>query len=160
MRRSDREIKSFEEILDILNRCNTIRVGFSREDLAYVVPLSFGYEVKDGKILIYYHCSQIGEKNQILEKNKKVCVEADIFHGIMETANGITTLYESIIGFGKCEEVETVEERKHGLSMILKYYKKDDYPLDRCKGIEQAKVFRIILDSVTGKRNRMEDKHY
>jgi nitroimidazol reductase NimA-like FMN-containing flavoprotein (pyridoxamine 5'-phosphate oxidase superfamily) len=74
MRRSDREIQAFDEILDILNRCNTIRVGFSRDNLAYVVPLSFGYEVKDGKIVIYIIMDHNSEKKtRSLRKTKRLC---------------------------------------------------------------------------------------
>lgn len=160
MRRSDREINSFEEMTDILDRSNTIRMGFANEGESYIVPVSFGYEVKDKKLIIYFHGSADGKRTEMLEKNPKVCIETDIFHGIMETPHGITTLYESLIGYGFCEEVESLSERKHGLSLILEYYNKKSYPLDRCKGIGNVHVFKITVNSLAGKRNRKEDLQY
>ncbi len=40
MRRKDREVQSLDEIFDILNRCDTVRVGFRGEEYPYVVPVS------------------------------------------------------------------------------------------------------------------------
>lgn len=43
MRRSDREITDFNEIVDVLRRADTIRLGLHDDPYPYVVPLSFGF---------------------------------------------------------------------------------------------------------------------
>ena len=48
MRRKDREVQSLDEIFDILNRCDTVRVAFRGEEYPYVVPVSFGAELVNG----------------------------------------------------------------------------------------------------------------
>ncbi|MBR3742391.1 MAG: pyridoxamine 5'-phosphate oxidase family protein [Clostridia bacterium] len=60
MRRKDREVQSLDEIFDILNRCDTVRVAFRGEDYPYVVPVSFGTELADGKVTVYFHCAREG----------------------------------------------------------------------------------------------------
>ena len=42
MRRSDREIKDFDEIVKVLERCDAVRLAFNDGDIPYIVPLSFG----------------------------------------------------------------------------------------------------------------------
>ena len=40
MRRKDREITDMETMLDILRRCDTVRIGMRGEEFPYVVPVS------------------------------------------------------------------------------------------------------------------------
>ena len=42
MRKADRQITDLNEIADILQRCDTIRIGISDEQAPYIVPVSFG----------------------------------------------------------------------------------------------------------------------
>lgn len=46
MRRSDREVTDFNEIVEIINKCDCIRLGFSSEPVPYILPLNFGIEVE------------------------------------------------------------------------------------------------------------------
>ena len=41
MRRSDREVTDFNEIVEIINKCDCIRLGFSSEPVPYILPLNF-----------------------------------------------------------------------------------------------------------------------
>ena len=50
MRRKDREIPDPERIFDILSRCDTINLGMNGDAAPYVIPMTFGCELKDGKI--------------------------------------------------------------------------------------------------------------
>ena len=50
MRKADREIKDFNEIVALLGRCDTLHIGMTGENGPYVVPLSFGFEVVNGQI--------------------------------------------------------------------------------------------------------------
>ena len=48
MRRGDREITDFAEILEVLKKADTIRLGLNGAPYPYVVPLSFGFEALYG----------------------------------------------------------------------------------------------------------------
>lgn len=153
MRRKEREVMDFSEITDILSRCQTVRIAMKGEEYPYMVPVSFGFEVIDGKIVIYVHGASVGLKNDYLAEDNRVCVEADIFYKIEPTERGITTRYESVIGFGHYEQLTTKEDKIMALRIMTERYGFCDYPLDRCRGLEMANVFRIVVEKVSGKRN-------
>ncbi len=153
MRRKDREVQNKTEVFDILNRCDTIRIGMHSNQYPYVVPVSFGMEVVNDKAVVYFHCAQQGLKVDLLRANPNVCIEGDIFIQVEKTAHGITTRYESVIGFGECQILTDVDEIKHGLKVLLGHYGHHEYPLDRCMGISHLLLGKIVLDEITGKRN-------
>ena len=153
MRRIDREIQNREEILDVLNRCDTVRIAMYGEQYPYVVPVSFGMEDKDDKAIVYFHCAKEGLKVDLLKENPYVCIEGDIFIKVETTVHGITARYESVIGFGKCELISDPDELKHGLKVLLDHYAYYDYPLDHCMGFNHMYVGKITLEKITGKRN-------
>lgn len=152
MRRKDREIADRSEQLDVLRRCETIRVAMVSDGEPYVVPLSFGMEEKDGQVILYFHSAQAGRKVAALEQNARVCIEADIFYKTDPTPHGITTRYESIIGFGTAERIEG-EEMLHGLRCLLKHYGYTAYTPESCKHLPITAVYKITLTSLSGKRN-------
>ena len=153
MRRKDREILDIEEIFEMLTRCDTIRIGMSGEKYPYIVPVSFGAEMDHGKPVVFFHCAQQGMKLDLIRANPRVCVEGDIFIKIETTAHGITARYESVIGFGECQIVTDRDEMIHGLQLLTAHYGYDDYPIERCRGIEHLCIWKIVLSEVTGKRN-------
>jgi len=115
MRRQDREVTDKQEILDILRRCDTVRIGMAGIDGPYVVPVSFGLDLSGEKPVVYFHCAHKGMKVDMLDADARVCVEGDIFLGYEVEAHGITTRYESVIGFGTCKVVEDDKEILKGL---------------------------------------------
>ena len=153
MRRKDREVRDQKDVFDILNRCETVRIAMQGEEHPYIVPVSFGAEMKDGKAIIYFHCAREGLKIDLIRGNPHICVEGDIFIKIEPTDHGITTRYESVIGFGECYFVEDMDEILHGLKVLTEHYGYFDYSLDRCRGLEHLFVGKIVLDEMTGKRN-------
>lgn len=153
MRRKDREVRDAAEVYDILQRCDTIRIGMSVDDSPYVVPVSFGVEQVDGEAVVYFHCAKEGMKLDLLRQNPKVCVEGDIFIRVEPTEHGITTRYESVIGFGECQFVTDADEILHGLQLLCEHYCYGDYPLDRCKGLQHLLVGKIVISQLTGKKN-------
>ena len=153
MRRKDREVRDINEIFDILIRCDTIRIGMFGEKHPYIVPVSFGAEMVDGKPVVYFHCARQGMKLGLLENNSHVCVEGDIFIRTETTGRGITTRYESVIGFGECRLVEDEDEIIHGLRVLTDHYGYHDYSIERCRGVKNLFVGKILLDDITGKRN-------
>lgn len=151
MRRKDREIADIGEIADVLSRCKTIRLGLSGE-APYVVPVSFGMSTEGGVITVYFHGARSGRKAELLGKDPRVCVEADIFHEAVQRKSGVTALYESVIGFGTAELL-CGEEKLAALSAISAHYGFAEYPVESCGGLEAAAVYKVVLTEVTGKRN-------
>ena len=153
MRRKDREINDFLEIFDILNRCDTVRIGIPGTDYPYIVPVSFGAEIVENKAVIYFHSAKDGMKLDLLKHNPNVCVEGDIFIKCEPIKHGITARYESVIGFGTCEEVKDKNEIIHGLRLLTDHYGYTDFSIDDCEDLTRVFVGKIVLERITGKRN-------
>ena len=158
MRRKDREIQDIHEIFDILTRCDTIRLGMYGEKYPYIVPVSFGAEMIDGKPVVYFHCARQGMKLDLLTNDKRVCVEGDIFIKTETTDHGITTRYESFVGFGECQFVDDKYEIIHGLKLLTDHYGYIEYSLEQCRGLEHTMVGKITIHEITGKRNLPGDQ--
>lgn len=151
MRKSQREIKDCNEKIKLLDKCQTIRLGLFDKDYPYVVPLSFGYEVKDGKLYIYFHCAKEGKKIDLISRNNKVCIEADILNDYKKTEHGVTADYESVIAFGQAQEVFD-EEAIHGLELLLAHCGIDGYSPVECWMTKIVAVYKISVDEITAKK--------
>jgi nitroimidazol reductase NimA-like FMN-containing flavoprotein (pyridoxamine 5'-phosphate oxidase superfamily) len=150
MRRNDREITNFEDIVDILRRANTIRVGLFGDEYPYIVPLSYGFETVNGSISIYLHGSKEGLKHDLLVKNSHVCVETDIFHRYVKNGNDFTVEYESVIGFGIAEMI-TGDEAAKGMNLLLDHCGFTGFEYDKSV-LERVRMIKITLTEFTGKR--------
>jgi len=153
MRRADREVTDFDEIVDILRRADTMRLGLHDTPYPYVVPLSFGFEAGGGRIALYFHGAAEGLKHELIARDCHVCVEADIFHGYAETPGSVTTVYEGFIGFGACARAEGGEAAR-GIGLLLEHCGYAGYGYEP-GALERTGVYRIALESFTGKRRRV-----
>lgn len=155
MRKSDREIRDYNEILRLLDECQTIRLALHDEPYPYVVPLSYGWEERDGKLFVYFHCAKEGKKLDLIEKNGNVCFEADCLAGYKSTGRGVTADYRSLVAFGKAERVYG-EELVRGLELLLKHCHIEGYSARECAAMDITAVVRITVDGITGKRRFAE----
>ena len=154
MRKAEREIKNLEEIADVLSRCDTVRIGINDAGMPYIVPLSFGYEILDGKIAIYFHGAKAGRKAELLRLLPRVCMEADLCHGFVDNGRGgYTCDYESVIGYGTVELLEGAEAEK-GSRLLLEHC---DIQAEACpaEAMEVTAVNRVILDEISGKHRNL-----
>ena len=92
MRRSDREVTDFNEIVEIINKCDCIRLGFSSEPVPYILPLNFGIEVVDKNIILYFHSAKEGYKTTLIKEGTEASFECDTSHMIMKKSEPWTFL--------------------------------------------------------------------
>lgn len=153
MRRTDREIKDINEIVDILNKGNVIRVSMFNDVYPYIVPLSYGFEQIEDKIYIYIHSANEGLKLDLIRNNPNVAVETDEFIKTERIKHGITSRYRSVIAFGNALILDNDEEKKHGLRLIVDHYGYNDFNLDICNNFSFTTVVRIEVKEIFGKKN-------
>ncbi|MGQ9655813.1 MAG: pyridoxamine 5'-phosphate oxidase family protein [Thermodesulfobacteriota bacterium] len=150
MRRKDRAIGA-EEARRLLETAEYGVLSMASSDaVPYGIPLNFSF-VMD---CIYFHCAPEGKKIDLLSSNRKVtfCVV-----GRTEVMpEKFATKYESVIATGIAEELFE-KDKKEGLISLLKKYSPDHME----EGVEyinrlfdKTKVFRICLESITGKARR------
>ena len=51
MRRKDREVTDFEELIAIMKKCDVCRIALNDGGYPYILPLNFGLAVKDGRTI-------------------------------------------------------------------------------------------------------------
>ena len=145
MRKFDREIKDLNEITELIDGCDTLRVGFNDEGCPYIVPLSFGYEVIDGAFVFYVHGAKAGRRHELAAKSELVCVEADVCKGFVTLPSGDQTAdYRSFIGKGTIETI-TGDEAVHALTALCRHCGFDTM---HCT---QAVVNATCVEKITGK---------
>ncbi len=152
MKRTDREITSFEEIIKVAEKCDVIRVGFFDGEYPYIVPLSFGYAIKEGKAVFYFHGAKEGLKHDLLIKHNNVCVEGDIFYRYVNLKRSVTVEYQSFIAKGKASEI-TGQEAVFGIQCILNHCGYPRFSAKKCVALDITRVYKIEVESITGKQN-------
>ena len=134
MRRSERQVKSEAEILEIINGCKVLRLGMVDAGRPYVVPLNFGYTMAGSVITIYLHCAKKGRKLDVLEKNNQVCIEMDRMTQLITGESGCdySCNFESLIGEGQAVIITDVAEKIIALNHIMKHQSgRDDFSFEQ-----------------------------
>ena len=136
-----------EECRALLARASLGRLGCSRDNQPYVVPIYFAYEPDS-----IYVLSTFGQKTEWMRANPKVCLEVD------EIAN--ESQWMSVIAGGRYQELpepQYTAEREHARRLLEKRHRWWQNAL----GERQLRLgdhaiaplfFRIHVDSVTGLR--------
>lgn len=150
MRRKEKAIHNLAAIEAIIAKSLVCRLALSEDDSPYVVPLCFGYQNNT----LYFHTSPEGTKLEILKKNSNVCFEFDIDQQVVrdEKACNWSMRYRSVIGFGKASFVDSREEKRQGLDLIMAHYggRSSDYPEG---AIDNIVVIKVEIERMTGKQS-------
>ncbi|MFA9379252.1 MAG: pyridoxamine 5'-phosphate oxidase family protein [Lachnotalea sp.] len=153
MRRKDRELLETKEIVDIINQCKTCHVAMVDEGEPYVIPLSFGYEVKDSTLILYLHSAKEGRKIDIWNKNSRVCFEmsceGESVHAKTPCDSGY--YFSSLIGYGNVEFIEDIGEKCKALSLLMKHQANQYVEFNEVQA-NSVCVFKIVSSELTGKK--------
>jgi len=153
MRKSDREIKSKEEIIDIIKRCDVIRLAFNNGDYPYILPLNFGFEVKNDKVIFYLHSALEGTKVDIMKKDNRASFEMDTKHELQyyEEKGYCTMSYESIIGRGRIR-ILPEDEKMNALKKLMGHYHKSEDTYFNPAAMSRTLVYSLEVEEMTAKR--------
>jgi len=151
MRRSNREIKEQMAIDELIRSCDTCRLAMSKDNQPYIVPLSFGY---DGEA-VYFHTAIKGQKIDFIESNPNVCVE---FDNCLEITKGDKACkwscnFQSVIAFGKIEEVTDKEGMIEALNILMEQYSGKRNWEYSDKDLKGVRMWRVDIESMTGKQH-------
>ena len=153
MRRKDREITDIQQILNIISKAKILRLGLFDGEYPYVVPLHYGYEYADSRLVFYMHSAKEGHKLELIANNPHVCVELDcgvelISGGEVPCIYGST--FASVIGRGVAEIVNDENEKIKGLSVLMKTQTGRDFEINSQMAATVA-VIKVTLTEFTAK---------
>ena len=151
MRRENQNM-SYAEIVEILERATSGVLAVQGDgDYPYAVPLSYVY--KDSKIT--FHCANAGHKLDAISKHDKVSF--CIIHQDEIVPEKFTTLYKSVIIFGRARVLGDDEAKRKALELVNEKYA-PDHAAAGSKLIDQvfglASVIELSIDHMTGKKSR------
>jgi len=151
--RREREVTDLNEIVGILDKAKIAHIGMIDEGMPYVVPMNYGYIMENEKLIFNVHGAKVGRKIDAIKNNPNVFVEIDTdilpFEGEMACQYGIS--YSSVMGEGFAEIVEDVEEKKRGLSILMKTQTGKDFKFTE-KMVNIVSVIKITIPEFTAKR--------
>ena len=150
MNRTDKEITSRREIDEVIRGSDVCRLAFAVADEPYLVPVSFGYDGRD----IFFHTGESGRKIDCMAANNRVCFEFE--RDVRLVANpekpcAWSFTFESVIGFGKVDELASPEDKAQGLNQVMRHYSGKTWEFDS-RALGKTRVWRISIETISGKR--------
>ncbi len=156
MRRKDKEVTGFDQLVSIIEKCDVCRIAMNGEDgVPYIVPLNFGLSVEGEQVTFYFHSAEEGRKLDLMRRDNRVSFELDRGHRLVATeAQGYCTMeYECVMGKGRVEFIPE-EEKMEALRLLMAHYRKEDFPFDTA-AVPRTAVYRLVVESMTGKRKKV-----
>lgn len=154
MRRKDREITSVLEIIEVMKKCDVCRIALHDNDYPYIIPLNFGMKVEGEQITLYFHGAGEGKKYELIRRDNRASFEMDCSHKLVADREGCrcTMGYESVVGRGRIE-IAAEEEKEEALRALMKQYHEGEFSFQK-EVSDQTTVMKLVVEEVTGKRNR------
>lgn len=117
LQKKEREIKDQKELLRIIKTGKYLTIALCRNNEPYIVTLSYGYDER--KNAFYFHSRLRGLKCEFIKDNPHVC--ATIIEDKGYIMNECAHEFRSVIIWGKMSFVETLEEKKYGMDILLEH---------------------------------------
>lgn len=153
MRQLKQEITDKRIIDEILSKSEICRLGFIDTGRPYILPFNYGY--RDG--FVFIHCANEGKKIDLIKKNNIVCIEIEQTAKVKryEKACKWSTLYRSVIGYGRVEIITDYEQKRQGLDVIMKHNGADlshdlNYEKDK---VDSMSLLKVEITEITGKQS-------
>jgi len=147
------------EILDegekkaLIKESNHITIALCEGNNPYIITMSYGLD--SDKNCLYFHCANKGDKLDYIKKNPNACATIIKDNGYLETKCDHD--YESLIIRGKMKIVEDLDEKKHGLQILLTHLEKDPKPIFE-RNIKNdlsyngVTILKLEMESIIGKK--------
>ena len=156
MRRKDREITDFDEIVAIMRKCDVCRLALNDGDFPYIVPLNFGLEVRGDRVFLYFHAAGEGKKLDLIARDNRATFEMDCDHNFIlyEERMSCTMGYASVIGHGTIELLPE-EEKYAALKILMGKYHAEDFQFNTDMMNVTAVMRMTVLDMAGKRRNNI-----
>lgn len=155
MRRKDREVTDNKEILNIIQNCDSMTMALLDEAKPYLLPMNFGYEYENEKLVFYFHSAKQGTKLDLISKNNDVWFSMDCEHKLIggEKACDFTMEYASVIGSGKIYIINETDEKIKALKLIMKKYTDGKEYEFEAKQTDAIAILKIEVEQYTAKKS-------
>lgn len=151
MIRFEREIYDIQIIEAMLRLFDHVNIGFNDEDgIPYVVPVNFGFEIKEDKLYVYIHFTKKGHKLELMKRDPRVCLSFNAFHDFPDCMyKGHRHDYRSVIAKGTIKIIDANDDYdafKKGYDLLYTCNHREIVPLESRKVIPAMYIGQIICD--------------
>jgi hypothetical protein len=154
MHKKEREIKDKEELIEILKQGKHAVISMCRNNEPYLVTLSYGYDID--KNSLYFHTAAKGLKIDFMNQNPSVCATVIDDNGYV--MNECDHKFSSVVFWGEMCVVQDMEEKKHGMKILLNHLEDDPKELKEKflkddETLKNVTFLRLDIKELTGKSN-------
>jgi nitroimidazol reductase NimA-like FMN-containing flavoprotein (pyridoxamine 5'-phosphate oxidase superfamily) len=154
LRRKEKEITDSAGMRDIVASARFASVALSSvSGEPYVVTMNHGWDGE--RDALYFHCAHKGKKIDLIRANGLACATVVEDHGYKH--GECDHAYRSVVMYGTIEVVEGLEEKKHGLQVLLDHQEKEPDPikartLPDDAAYDKVGVLKMTVEEMTGKQ--------
>lgn len=147
------------EILDeaektaLLASGDHVSIALCDGDTPYIVTMSYGFDAEHNRL--YFHCANKGDKLDYIRKNANACATIIKDNGYLATRCDHD--YQSLVIRGSIRIVDDLQEKKHGLQVLLNHLEKDPQPIferniKSDRSYDAVTILRFDMVSIIGKK--------
>lgn len=153
-RRKRNEIIDANEKAALLKFCNHATIALCDGEIPYIVTMSYGFDTNNN--CLYFHCANQGDKLDFIRKNPKACATVIKDNGYLH--GDCDHDYESLIIRGEIHIVSDLNEKKHGLQILLNHLEKDPAPImarniKNDSSYNAVTILKLTMHSIIGKKH-------
>lgn len=160
MRRTEREVTDKARIAEILADCKVCRIGLADAAGVYIVPMNFGFEAQNGRLLFWFHSADEGRKIRLLrlaaERGETVGFELDGGYRLLPgtAACSYTAAYHSVMGVGYVRFAADRAEKRRGLTLLMQHTAGVEDCTFPDAALDRVAVFAIEVASLSCKEHK------
>ena len=189
MRRADREVRSPQQIKDILDSCEVVRVAYQDAEGLTIVPMNFGYRFALGRfahpendlpvslsedgiplppdfgeLRIFLHSAHEGRKIDAISAAGNalpVAFELDCDHQVHEgrTPCNWSASFRSIVGTGTATVITDLDEKIAAMQALMSKQAGMDHVQFTAQQMMSVTAWQIVSTSFTGKIHTVPRPH-
>jgi nitroimidazol reductase NimA-like FMN-containing flavoprotein (pyridoxamine 5'-phosphate oxidase superfamily) len=157
LRRSDKEITDYNEILTIIERQEYLTIALCCNNEPYLVSLNYGFD--KASRCFYFHCADEGKKIDFLRTNPKIY--GQILESLKYKEGECSYAYRSVQFDGIVSFLENNEEKKRALALMIEKIENPNL-ISRTKekyitnsSVQKVCIGKIHINYFTGKEERL-----
>lgn len=155
MRRKDREVTGFSEIMKIVEQCEIVRLGLSDGDYPYIVPMNFAYEVKGDQLYLYVHGAMAGRRYELLRQNPVCSFEMDkpLYMDCITEMKDVTMRYLSVMGKATVTFLEGEDKKRAVDDVIMARHEETKNFVYNESALPRTAVLKLTVTEISAKSN-------
>ncbi len=153
MRRSNKAVMEMSEIEGILRTGKVCQLALAADPVPYLVTLNYGYH--EGAL--YFHSAREGRKIDMMKINPSVGFSIALDLGLIEGEQACdwSNRFRSVVGHGRIFFLESPEEKRHGLDVIMSQYAEGVFAYPD-KMLQATAVYKLVIAEMSAKQSRVE----